>query len=122
MVEHLARSRPHRHFHSEGPQLSAANLDSTALRYFRAAAESRSIWRAAGELSISASSLSRQIANLEQHLDVLLFERLLRGLKLTSAGEILLYHVERSLQEVTRAFEQIDALKGCAVATSRSSP
>ncbi|MEH2474707.1 DNA-binding transcriptional LysR family regulator [Nitrobacteraceae bacterium AZCC 2161] len=91
---------------------SAANLDSTALRYFRAAAESKSIRRAAEELSISASSLSRQIANLEQHLDVLLFERLPRGLKLTSAGEILLYHVERSFQEVTRAFEQIDALKG----------
>jgi DNA-binding transcriptional LysR family regulator len=88
------------------------NLDSTALRYFQVAAEFKSVRRAAEALNISASALSRQIASLEQSLDVTLFERLPRGLRLTSAGEILLYHVARSFQEVSRAFSQIDALKG----------
>src|SRR5258708_6230762 len=88
------------------------NLDSTALRYFQVAAEFKSVRRAAEALNISASALSRQIAGLEQSLDVTLFERLPRGLRMTSAGEILLYHVARSFQEVSRAFSQIDALKG----------
>jgi DNA-binding transcriptional LysR family regulator len=88
------------------------NLDSTALRYFQVAAEFKSVRRAAQALNISASALSRQIAGLEQSLDVTLFERLPRGLRMTSAGEILLYHVARSFQEVSRAFSQIDALKG----------
>ena len=61
---------------------------------------------------VPGQTLSRQIAGLEQSLDVMLFERLPRGLMLTSAGEILLYHVARSFQEVTQAFNQIDALKG----------
>ena len=88
------------------------NLDSTALRYFQVAAEFKSVRRAAEALNVSASALSRQIASLEQSLDVTLFERLPRGLRMTSAGEILLYHVARSFQEVSRAFSQIDALKG----------
>ncbi|MDB5410565.1 MAG: LysR family transcriptional regulator [Rhodospirillales bacterium] len=88
------------------------NLDSTALRYFQVAAEFKSVRRAAEALNVSASALSRQIAGLEQSLDVMLFERLPRGLRLTSAGEILLYHVARSFLEVGRAFNQIDALKG----------
>jgi DNA-binding transcriptional LysR family regulator len=88
------------------------NLDSTALRYFQVAAEFKSVRRAAAALNVSPSALSRQIAGLEQSLDVMLFERLPRGLRMTSAGEILLYHVARSFQEVSRALNQIDALKG----------
>ena len=60
--------------------------------------------RAAAALNVSPSALSRQIAGLEQSLDVMLFKRLPRGLRMTSAGEILLYHVARSFQEVGRAF------------------
>ena len=88
------------------------NLDSTALRYFQVAAEFKSVRRAAAALNVSPSALSRQIAGLEQNLDVMLFERLPRGLRMTSAGEVLLYHVARSFQEVGRALTQIDALKG----------
>src|SRR5260370_3037393 len=88
------------------------NLDSTALRMFQVAAEFKPVRRAPEALNISASELSRQIAGLEQSLDVTLVERVPSGLRMTSAGEILLYHVARSFQEVSRAFSQIDALKG----------
>src|ERR1700720_2678816 len=47
------------------------NLDSTALRYFQVAAEFKSVRRAAEALNVSASALSRQIASLEQSLDVI---------------------------------------------------
>jgi DNA-binding transcriptional LysR family regulator len=86
-------------------------LDSTALRYFQAAANLKSIWRAAEAVHVSASSLSRQIAALEDTLQVSLFERLPRGLRLTTAGEILLQHVDASFRELQRAFESIDELK-----------
>jgi DNA-binding transcriptional LysR family regulator len=45
-------------------------LDSTALRYFQAAANLKSIRRAAEAVHVSASSLSRQIAALEDALQV----------------------------------------------------
>src|SRR5260370_3253773 len=88
------------------------NLDSTALRYFQVAAEFKSVGRAGEAVDISAYGGSREIGGVEQSLDVTVFERLPRGLRMTSAGEILLYHVARSFQEVSRAFSQIDALKG----------
>jgi DNA-binding transcriptional LysR family regulator len=89
----------------------SSTLDSTALRYFQAAAAFKSIRRAAESLHISASALSRQITLLETALEVSLFERLPRGLRLTSAGEILLLHVDESFRELQRGFEAINELK-----------
>jgi DNA-binding transcriptional LysR family regulator len=91
--------------------IKGLTLDSTALRYFQAAATLKSIRRAAESLHISASAMSRQITLLESTLQVSLFERLPRGLRLTSAGEILLLHVDESFRGLQRGFEAIDELK-----------
>jgi LysR family glycine cleavage system transcriptional activator len=61
------------------------------LRSFEAAARTLSFTRAAGELFLTQSAVSRQIAALESHLGVALFERRHRALALTEAGQSL-YH------------------------------
>lgn len=58
-----------------------------SLRAFASAARSASFKRAAAELHLSASELSRRIQALEEHLGAPLFRRLNPGLELTEAGE-----------------------------------
>ncbi|MCD9028549.1 LysR family transcriptional regulator [Luteimonas sp. BDR2-5] len=61
----------------------------TALRAFEAAARLGSIGRAAAELHVTHGAVSRQIKALEAHLDLPLFQRDGRGVRLTPAGERL---------------------------------
>ncbi|QJU56814.1 LysR family transcriptional regulator [Sphingomonas sp. AP4-R1] len=63
---------------------------SRFLRYFVAVGRSGSIRRASEELNVSASAIDRQILAAEQELGVALFERLPTGLRLTSAGEMMM--------------------------------
>jgi len=57
-----------------------------ALRAFEAAARHGSFVAAASELHVSTTAISQQVRNLENYLDVHLFERLPHGLVLTEAG------------------------------------
>ena len=63
---------------------------SRFLRYFVVVGRLGSIRRAAEELNISASAIDRQILAAEEELGVALFERLPTGLRLTSAGEMMM--------------------------------
>ena len=56
------------------------------LRSFEAAARVLSFTRAAQELHLTQSAVSRQIQQLEESLGVLLFERRHRAIVLTEAG------------------------------------
>ncbi len=58
-----------------------------SLRAFASAARTASFKRAAAELHLSASALSRRIQALEEHLGAPLFRRLNPGIELTEAGE-----------------------------------
>ncbi len=60
------------------------------LRTFVSVAQEGGISRAARKLHISQPPLSRQIHNLEDELNAVLFERLPNGTRLTKAGEIFL--------------------------------
>ncbi len=62
------------------------SLVPAVLRYVDQVAKSGSIQRAAKELNIAASAVNRQILLLEQELGVTLFERVTRGMRLTSRG------------------------------------
>lgn len=64
-------------------------------RYFDEVARHGSIRKAAEELSVSASAIDRQLLQAEEAFGVALFERLPRGVRLTAAGEILIYGVRR---------------------------
>jgi LysR family transcriptional regulator, glycine cleavage system transcriptional activator len=59
------------------------------LRGFEAAGRTLSFTKAAGELFITQSAVSRQIKALEEHLGVALFQRMNRALLLTDAGQTL---------------------------------
>ncbi|MNM84182.1 Glycine cleavage system transcriptional activator [compost metagenome] len=54
---------------------------------FEAVVRTGSFTRAASELYLTQSAVSKQIKLLEQHLGAVLFERRARGIALTSAGE-----------------------------------
>ncbi len=71
-----------------------------ALATFDAAARHLSFTRAADERHVTQSAVSRQIAQLEAQLGVLLFKRRHRALDLTEDGARLAAHVARALAEL----------------------
>lgn len=80
-------------------------MEMHQIHYFLKVAQTLNMTRAAEELHVSQPSLSRQIKLLEEELDVLLFERLPQGLRLTPAGEALRTHLEAvaaQLEQTTR--------------------
>src|SRR6202171_29883 len=73
------------------------------LRYFVAIGEEQHYGRAARRLRVAQPALSRQIQDLEEELGFTLFDRLPRGVKLSSAGKLFLEDARRILQEVNEA-------------------
>ena len=69
-------------------------LNYNHLRYFWAVAREGNLTRTAAALNVSQSSLSVQIAKLEQRLGHRLFDRVGRHLALTEAGQIALEHAD----------------------------
>ncbi|MGH8816496.1 MAG: LysR substrate-binding domain-containing protein, partial [Achromobacter pestifer] len=65
-------------------------LDVRQLQYFVAVAEEEHVGRAAERLHISQSPLSRQIAQLEEKLGLILFERSAQRIRLTRDGHTFL--------------------------------
>ncbi|PKP94015.1 MAG: LysR family transcriptional regulator [Alphaproteobacteria bacterium HGW-Alphaproteobacteria-16] len=76
------------------------------LRYFRAIGREEHFGRAALGLRVAQPALTRQIRDLETELGVELFERLPRGVRLSSAGRAFLDEVEEILQQVDRAVDR----------------
>jgi DNA-binding transcriptional LysR family regulator len=87
-------------------------LVATPIHYFQLVARLGSIRRAALALRVAPSSISRIIRQLEDELGTLLFERNRQRRKLTSAGELLLYHSRISTAELNRASSKINELHG----------
>ncbi|MEJ5087224.1 LysR family transcriptional regulator [Brucella pseudogrignonensis] len=73
------------------------------LRYFIACAEQGSVTRAAQSLSISQSSITEAIKELEADLNVILFERHPRGLIVTHSGHQFMRHATKILADVSDA-------------------
>jgi DNA-binding transcriptional LysR family regulator len=74
-------------------------MHASILKYFAEVARSGSIRKASEELHVATSAVSRQIKKLEEELGTPLFERFSDGLRLTSAGEIVLRHAKETLHE-----------------------
>lgn len=80
--------------------------------YIDAVVRAGSIRRAAESLYITPSALDRRVQQVEEELDVAIFERHAKGMRLTAAGEIFLDHVRRQLADVDRVRSEIEGLKG----------
>ncbi len=77
------------------------------LKGFDAAARHLSFTRAAQDLFVTQSALSRQIQTLEEQLGVPLFERRHRELRLTDAGQVLHATAKAVLEQLTQAIGKI---------------
>ncbi|MHA3723449.1 LysR family transcriptional regulator [Leucobacter sp. HY1910] len=85
------------------------------LEYFTSAARVGTFAGAAAENHIAQPSLSEQISNLEQGLEVSLFTRTSRGLQLTDAGKQLLPLAEEALRSMKEFAEWSRRLRSIEV-------
>lgn len=81
-------------------------------RYFEEVARRGSIRSAAEWLRIAPSAVDRQIILAEKELGVALFDRLPQGLRLTAAGEHLVYNLRRWKREFDAVQNEIDGIQG----------
>lgn len=77
-----------------------------AVRAFAAAAQAGSFTRAAKELSVTHSAVSKQIATLEDFIGAQLFERAAGGVILTDEGRGLRDAVMPAMHKLSSAFER----------------
>jgi LysR family nitrogen assimilation transcriptional regulator len=84
-------------------------MDLRQLEYFVQIATMRGFNRAAAQMYIAQSALSRQIQQLEDELGVALLVRHRRGVELTRAGEMLLKRVETLLPEFRKIRDTLRA-------------
>lgn len=82
------------------------------LEHFVVLARTRNFTRAAEELHLSQSSLSRSIQKLEEQMGRALFDRKPREVILTEAGELLLEKAKSILREVDELFFGISQMGG----------
>jgi DNA-binding transcriptional LysR family regulator len=68
--------------------------------------------KAAERLNVSPSAVNKQILLFEAQQGIELFERLPRGMRLTAAGELLVAHVRRTLNDQRHTQRQIEQLRG----------
>lgn len=82
-------------------------LSLDLLRGFRAAARHLSFTRAAQELCVTQSAISREIKTLEDQLGHPLFRRINRALQLTAAGEELFRISDKAIGQLDAAVDRI---------------
>ncbi|MFG0533735.1 LysR substrate-binding domain-containing protein [Pseudomonas sp. yb_2] len=84
----------------------------TALLEFEAVARNSSITLAARELGVTQAAVSKQIRILEENIGVQLFQRLPRGVRMTSEGQTLFAVMSESLQKVAAVFDRLSEGSG----------
>lgn len=82
-------------------------MELRQLQYFVKVARMQHVTKAAEELHIAQSAVSRQIRQLEQELEVELFDHRGRNVQLTPAGQLFLSRVEELLADLERAVAEV---------------
>ncbi|MET4754632.1 LysR family transcriptional regulator [Bradyrhizobium sp. RT11b] len=100
--------------------LNSSTLAS--LRFFAAVASSLSFKQAAIELHVTQGAVSQQIKNLEEALGVKLFYRLVRQITLTEEGQRFAVIVERALEDIERAAQNLAPSNSRADVRLRAGP
>ena len=86
-------------------------MELRQLRYFAKAAETLNFSDAARALNIAQSSLSQQIRQLEDELNVQLFLRNSHSIQLTEAGELMLPYALRTIHDAQNCSDRIHDLQ-----------
>ncbi|KIF76386.1 LysR family transcriptional regulator [Streptomyces sp. 150FB] len=113
-MEHERRSQARMSWNSDTEDLaldpeSWSAVLAPRLAYFAGVARHEHVTRAAQDMNVPQSTLSRAMVRLEQDLGVALFARKGRTVSLTPAGHTFLASVERALAGVERAAESVRA-------------
>ncbi|MDT8405107.1 transcriptional regulator CynR [Sulfuriflexus sp.] len=90
-----------------------------SIQYLLAVAEHKSFTRAAEILYVSQPTLSQQIKQLEDLLNVQLLDRTSRTVRLTPAGEVYIQHARRALGELEAATRAVHELNDLSRGTLR---
>lgn len=86
--------------------------DLNDLEVFARVVEKSGFSRAARELGVPASTVSRRVARLEESLGVRLLQRTTRKMHLTEAGRIYFERVSRALREIEGAEASLREVQG----------
>ncbi|MFM0591601.1 MULTISPECIES: LysR family transcriptional regulator [Paraburkholderia] len=84
---------------------------SQTFRCFDEVVRRGSIRKAAESLHLTAAAVHQQILNLEEQVGSPLFDRLPRGMQLTTAGEIIIAAVRRGQRDFDNAMTQVEDLR-----------
>src|SRR5689334_3294630 len=95
------------HGNDEPDSYMSAPLDSRQVRAFCALARTGSFTQAARELHLTQSGISHSMKALESDIGCRLLDRLGKKVVLTQAGEQLLHHATKILQEMENARESL---------------
>lgn len=93
------------------PGYLRTRLRTRQLRLAAVLAEEGNIHRAAAALNMTQPAASKMLREMEEMLDVMLFERMPRGVKPTLYGDALVRHARSVLGSLDQAQEELIALK-----------
>jgi DNA-binding transcriptional LysR family regulator len=85
--------------------------DLRKLRHVVGVAEAESFTGAGATLGVTQSALTKSVADVERHLDVSLFQRLPRGVRLTDAGEQFVQRARKILADMDDLSTGMDKLR-----------
>jgi DNA-binding transcriptional LysR family regulator len=88
-----------------------ANLKTRQLALLIHLDEERCVLRAAESCGMTQPAASKLLRDMEEALDVRLFDRHARGVEPTWYGEVLVRHARQALSEIGEAHDEIAALK-----------
>jgi DNA-binding transcriptional LysR family regulator len=84
----------------------------TPMQFIYAVARAGSIRKAAEGMALTSTALNRKVLALEEELGVPVFERLPRGVRLSTAGELLIHHLRTQAADLEKLKSQIADLAG----------
>lgn len=93
-----------------------------AIRIFEAVARRGSHRAAAAELNLSPSAISHAIRTLERTMEVQLFEKDGRNVRLTVSGDVFMRHAVAAFDELRRGFEMVSARRSKRVLRLHAAP
>lgn len=87
------------------------NLNLNLLKYFCEVVDTKNITKASENLFISQPAITKAIKELENQLDVKLFDRNKKGVIVTTAGEILYDNSKKIFQNLESTLNTIETIK-----------